>query len=285
MKIRTTILFFLLTVLCHTSMSAQQKQSKIAYIAFSNIDKYVIIDTTTVRVWYALNALDIQDENTYIDWQILEVGHHCNKYYSYFVWESDSLSTVDYRTNRSGRYSNKLLPRGRNGHGNWNELEYHVLIAENGKLRTYTRERLREYEGYYDEPYPDQQWALTQDTATISGYHCQRATCRFHGRNFEAWFTSEVPIKYGPWKFGGLPGLIVKVYDTDHLYTFECTKVERVRRPMVRSKYPHHRPIKRETVLKFERKVNECPGRTIGIWDIEGNIISKTYPYAPLELE
>lgn len=285
MKIRTTILFFLLTVLCHTSVSAQQKQSKIAYIAFSNIDKYVIIDTTTVRVWYALNALDIQDENTYIDWQILEVGRHCNKYYSYFVWESDSLSTVDYRTNRSGRYSNKLLPRGRNGHGNWNELEYHVLIAENGKLRTYTRERLREYEGYYDEPYPDQQWALTQDTATICGYHCQRAICRFHGRDFEAWFTSEVPIKYGPWKFGGLPGLIVKVYDTDHLYTFECTKVERVRRPMVRSKYPHHRPIKRETVLKFERKVNECPGRTIGIWDIEGNIISKTYPYAPLELE
>ena len=285
MKIRTTILFFLLTVLCHTSVSAQQKQSKIAYIAFSDIDKYVIIDTTTVRVWYALNALDIQDENTYIDWQILEVGRHCNKYYSYFVWESDSLSTVDYRTNRSGRYSNKLLPRGRNGHGNWNELGYHVLIAENGKLRTYTRERLREYEGYYDEPYPDQQWALTQDTATICGYHCQRATCRFHGRNFEAWFTSEVPIKYGPWKFGGLPGLIVKIYDTDHLYTFECTKVERVRRPMVRSKYPHHRPIKRETVLKFERKVNECPGRTIGIWDIEGNIISKTYPYDPLELE
>lgn len=285
MKIRTTILSFLLTALCHTSVSAQQKQSKIAYIAFSNIDKYVIIDTTTVRVWYALNALDIQDENTYIDWQILEVGRHCNKYYSYFVWESDSLSTVDYRTNRSGRYSNKLLPRGRNGHGNWNELEYHVLIAENGKLRTYTRERLREYEGYYDEPYPDQQWALTQDTATISGYHCQRAICRFHGRNFEAWFTSEVPIKYGPWKFGGLPGLIVKIYDTDHLYTFECTKVERVRRPMVRSKYPHHRPIKRETVLKFERKVNECPGRTIGIWDIEGNIISKTYPYDPLELE
>ncbi len=284
MKRRRNILYFLLATL-YSSAAAQQKQSKIAYIAFSNIDKYVIIDTTTVRVWYALNALDIQDENTYIDWQILEVGSHCNKYYSYFVWESDSLSTVDYRTNRSGRYSNKLLPRGRNGHGNWNELEYHVLIAENGKLRTYTRERLREYEGYYDEPYPDQQWALTQDTATISGYHCQRATCRFHGRNFEAWFTSEVPIKYGPWKFGGLPGLIVKVYDTDHLYTFECTKVERVRRPMVRSKYPHHRPIKRETVLKFERKVNECPGRTIGIWDIEGNIISKTYPYDPLELE
>ena len=264
---------------------AQQKQSKIDYIAFSNIDKYVTIDTATVRAWYALNALDIHDENTYIDWQILEIGRHCNKYYSYFVWESDSLCTVDSRTNRSGRYSSNLLPRGRNGHGNWNELQYHVLIAEKGKIRTYNRELLREYEGYYDEPYPDQKWTLTQDTATISGYHCQKATCRFHGRDFEAWFTPEVPVKFGPWKFGGLPGLIVKVYDTYHLYTFDCTRVERVHQPMVRAKYSRRRPIKRETLLKFERKLNECPGRTLGIKDMEGNIITKTYPYEPLELE
>ena len=102
---------------------AQEKQSKIGYVTMSNIDNYITIDTATVRVWYALNALDIKDENTYIDWQILEVGSHCNKYYSYFVWESDSLRTVDRRTNRSGNFSKKLLPRGRNGYGNWNELQ------------------------------------------------------------------------------------------------------------------------------------------------------------------
>lgn len=264
---------------------AQNKQAKISYVAYSNIDKYITIDTAIVRVWYALNALDINDENSYIDWQILEVGSHSTKYYSYFVWESDSLQTVDNRTNRSGRFSSSLLPRGRNGHGNWNELQYHVLIAENGKIRTYNRERLREYEGYYDEPYPDQQWTLTQDTTTVSGYHCQKATCHFHGRDFEAWFTPEVPVKYGPWKFGGLPGLIVKVYDTAHLYTFECTNVERINKPIVRSKYSRRRPIKREKVLKFERKLNECPGRTIGAKDIEGNIITTSYPYEPLELE
>ena len=142
---------------------AQEKQSKIGYVAMSNIDNYITIDTATVRVWYALNALDIKDENTYIDWQILEVGGHCNKYYSYFLWESDSLRTVDRRTNRSGNFSKKLLPRGRNGYGNWNELQYHVLIAEDGKIRTYNRERLPQYEGYYDEPYPGQQ-AMDADT-------------------------------------------------------------------------------------------------------------------------
>ena len=54
---------------------------------------------------------------------------------------------------------------------------------------------------------------------------------------------------------------------------------------MVRSKYARRRPIKRETVLKFERKINECPGRTLGTKDMNGNIISRTYPYEPLELE
>lgn len=126
---------------------------------------------------------------------------------------------------------------------------------------------------------------ITIDTATVSGYHCQKATCRYHGRDFEAWFTTEVPVKFGPWKFGGLPGLIVKVYDTDHLYTFECTNVERVRRPMVRSQYARRKPIKRETVLKLERKINENPAKTLGWKDMDGNALSKVYPYEPLELE
>jgi GLPGLI family protein len=277
--------FFVVTLFCVNVIAfAQNKQSNIGYIAFSNIDNYIAFDTTTVRVWYALNAQDIKDENSYIDWQILEIGKHSNKYYSYFVWESDSIRTIDSRSNRTGNFSGKFLPRGRNGKGTWNELQYHVLISENGIMRTYNRERLPEYEGYYDEPYPAQQWNLLSDTATICGYHCQKATCDFHGRNFEVWFAPEIPIRSGPWKLGGLPGLIIKAYDKDRYYTFEFTNIEWIHRPMVRSRYSRRRPIKRETVLKFERRINENPGKTLGWRDLDGNIISKTYPYDPIEL-
>lgn len=284
---KNTITLILFILLCtNPAAFAQDKQSHINYITSTNIDKYITFDTASIRVWYALNARDIKDTRTYLDWQILEIGRNSNKYYSYFVWESDSLFTVDYRTNRSGSYSSKLLPRGRNGHGKWNELQYHVLIAGNGKIRTYNREpRPRLYEGYYDEPYPDQRWNLTQETATISGFRCQKATCTFHGRDFKAWFTPEIPLRLGPWKFGGLPGLIIKVYDTNHYYTFEYTHIEQGQWPMRRQKYNQRKPVKRETVLKFERKVNECPGKTLGTRDMDGNIITKTYPYEPLELE
>ena len=73
--------------------------------------------------------------------------------------------------------------------------------------------------------------------------------------------------------------------ESDHLYTFECTNVERVRRPMVRSQYARRKPIKRETVLKLERKINENPAKTLGWKDLDGNALSKEYPYEPLELE
>lgn len=51
--------------------------------------------------------------------------------------------------------------------------------------------------------------------------------CYFRGRSYVAWFTMDIPIENGPWKFAGLPGLILKVYDDKKLYDFECVKIEK----------------------------------------------------------
>ena len=59
----------------------------------------------------------------------------------------------------------------------------------------------------------------------IAGYQCQKATTFFAGRDYEAWFTREIPVSDGPYKFSGLPGLIVKVNDTGNNYTFELTSL------------------------------------------------------------
>lgn len=266
------------------STFAQNKQGKVPYMTKSNIDKYVVVDTASVRVWYALNALDIEDEDTYLDLQRLEIGKSRNKYYSYYVWESDSLITVYQRSNHSGNYPSRLAPRGRGGKGYWSEMQFHTWFIEDGKVRTYTREPDPAFNGYYDEAYPEQQWILTHDTATILDYHCQKATCSYHGRDFEAWFTSEVPLRFGPWKFGGLPGLIVKVYDIDKLYNFECVRVEKVRALMVSNPYKNHRPISRDKVLKFECKVNEDSHRTLGWMRLKGKQPQPVH-YEPLEKE
>ena len=41
------------------------------------------IDTTSIQVYFALNAWDIRDEKTYCDYFCLEIGKKTNKFYSY----------------------------------------------------------------------------------------------------------------------------------------------------------------------------------------------------------
>lgn len=69
-------------------------------------------------------------------------------------------------------------------------------------------------------------WQLSQDTTTIRGFKAQKAVCVFGGRKWTAWFSSEIPFNDGPYKFNGLPGLIVKIYDSREHYVFELIGLE-----------------------------------------------------------
>ena len=54
------------------------------------------------------------------------------------------------------------------------------------------------------------------------------ATSDFRGRHWTAWFATDIPVSDGPWKLGGLPGLILEAYDKGHQYTFTAVGLERV---------------------------------------------------------
>ena len=54
-------------------------------------------------------------------------------------------------------------------------------------------------------------WELKDNIKEILGYSCTEAHTSFHGRNYIAYFTYEIPIFDGPWKFNGLPGLILEL--------------------------------------------------------------------------
>ena len=74
--------------------SGASAQPKNAYCPSPNnrgAGKMAVVDTTRIRVWYAFNADDVKDENTYIDHQRLDIGKRVTKYYSEFLFRSDSL--------------------------------------------------------------------------------------------------------------------------------------------------------------------------------------------------
>jgi GLPGLI family protein len=71
-----------------------------------------------------------------------------------------------------------------------------------------------------EEKIPVIDWAILQETKVIKGFPCQKATCTFRGRHYEAWFCSQIPYSNGPWKLGGLPGLILEAYDVNKDVSF-----------------------------------------------------------------
>ena len=77
----------------------------------------------------------------------------------------------------------------------------------------------------YEEDIPTQEWTLTDETCEILGYECKSAVCNFRGRRWTAFYTDSVPVADGPWKFGGLPGFIMQVYDEGHQYEFTCVGI------------------------------------------------------------
>jgi len=78
----------------------------------------------------------------------------------------------------------------------------------------------------YVEDIPEFGWEIQEDTMRIEGYLAQKAVCQYGGRTWEAWFTEELPFNDGPYKFCGLPGLILNMIDARRDYRFYFQSIE-----------------------------------------------------------
>ena len=83
---------------------------------------------------------------------------------------------------------------------------------------TYTDRISTNLFGYDDTP--KLVWDIQPDKQKIGEYNAQKATTTYGGRQWTAWFSSDLPFSDGPYKFFGLPGLIVKVEDSDKDYSW-----------------------------------------------------------------
>jgi len=69
-------------------------------------------------------------------------------------------------------------------------------------------------------------WRIEKESKKVLNYNCQKATCDFRGRSYVAYFTKEIPVKNGPFKFDGLPGLILEVASTDKMVKITARAVQ-----------------------------------------------------------
>ncbi len=103
------------------------------------------------------------------------------------------------------------------------------------------------------EEYPALNWAIADETKTIGGYTCQKAQVPFKGRNYTAWFTTELPFSAGPWKLHGLPGLILEASDDKNEVQFTYSGFDKMEDGVYTIKTPENALVStRKEVAKLQ---------------------------------
>lgn len=136
-----------------------------------------------------------------------------------------------------------------------------------------------EDQGFYTEPIDEMNWTIVEDsTTTILGYESIMAKSDYHGRQWIAWFTPEIPIPFGPWKLRGLPGLILKA-DANGGFSFVATGLERTDRiitPMyLQEDYSKVDRLKAldnaEYYMNNEENIMNAQGQSVKIYMLDDN--------------
>ena len=157
------------------------------------------------------------------------------------------------------------------------------------------------------DPLAEIDWALTDDTLTISGLLCHCATGKLYGKQWKAWYTEEIPSSAGPWKLRGLPGLIVKAEDSEGIHCFELYGTNNEVRGIGTIDHPEYQQLSRKKLMEFKKKTLGNPRYAkeptyyvaeepddLGEINVNGTIyyvanhmlvLQKSHVYKPLELE
>ena len=193
------------------------------------------------------------------DLLILQIGKEVSKCYSYYTFQSDSLwSTPD-----GAKVWSELFRRAteKDGiYGDFPHIRMSTYVYKNyptGQMTITDRISLQDY--CYVDSLHTQTWTMGDSTREVLGYTCQQATADFRGRRWTAWFAMDIPVSDGPWKLGGLPGLILEAYDEGQQHVFTAVGLERVKdEPIIFNQQDgrnrRFEPTNRLDFLRMERR-------------------------------
>ncbi|MDR5589059.1 GLPGLI family protein [Christiangramia sp. SM2212] len=141
------------------------------------------------------------------------------------LYTGDELSLF---TSRAKSLANPIVVRGNSGHTSRSAVSQfqYELIKNREKNKIYYTQNIAGDWFLYEQNIDLFEWKISADTKSIKGYECQKATTSFKGRNYTAWFAPEIPISEGPYKFNGLPGLILEIADSEEEWNFQFVSLE-----------------------------------------------------------
>jgi GLPGLI family protein len=191
---------------------------------------YKKIDDCSVMLIYSYRFCEEQKklESVKIQEMVLEIGKNHSKFYSTTKQYADSLLLV-HANEHPESAALKVLPMVRNLPNHIFTTSYIYKSYPNTKGSVFIGSDMATSKYYEITEELDFEWKIENSSkTTILGKNCTKAICNFAGRDYIAWFTTEIPINDGPYKFKGLPGLIMKISDSDNEHIFELQEIKNV---------------------------------------------------------
>ena len=188
-------------------------------------------------------------------------------------------------------------------------MHHQNVLTDVERMEVVSVEPIYPYRYETHEPLAKVDWILNDDTLTISGLLCHRATGELYGKQWTVWYTEEIPSSAGPWKLRGLPGLIVKAEDSEGIHCFTLYGTKNEVRDINTIGNPEYQKLSRKKLVAFKKKtfgnaryVKEptyyVPNGADDVGEVNLNgaiyyvgmnshmmILQKSHVYQPLELE
>lgn len=179
--------------------SAQENNVALAQIKY----EFIHIDDT------------MQRDKPYNEDMLLLLGHSSSVYKSYTAIKAQENLKRQLEDQKG---SSDITINMDLGGKNRSSTVYHNRPQDK---KFYKTDRIATTEYLMEEKHPSLSWQITEESKDIGDYTCQKATTSYAGRNYTAWFTTELPFPFGPWKLSGLPGLILEAEDDKNEVQFK----------------------------------------------------------------
>lgn len=183
-----------------------------------------IFGKSNLNVYYKMKfLLDSTQTNKYTEAQtVLMVSDNYTLFNDYYRIMLDSINDLCAESKKNAKkYTNE-----------WNSISDKRCYSMKNVVLTDLKTSESTVQFSYIRKYqyttkPEFNWHLENKDTVINNLPCKKATCRYAGRDYIAWYTEKVSLPYGPYLFRGLPGLIVSIHDTKNNYIFTCNGIEK----------------------------------------------------------
>lgn len=190
---------------------------------------------------------------------ILQIGKSVAKYWDYTSFVADSTEYI------ASKINSKDIKAARD-----QQMKQHYFF-DGVVFQNYPKNKITVCDiispNYYEytEDKEAFEWKLEQDTMTVCGQLCYKASTSYGGRDWVAWYAPTMAVSTGPWKFSNLPGLILLAEDTQKIHSFRAIVIRESTMPIYQQKNAMRIKSSRKKFIANKNEFEKDPMNNIPI--------------------